>query len=1006
MDPESDLTLSAGDGDETLTPVTHLADTSPGAANRLPPRAWLRTDAPQLSLNGTWQFRLHDRAPVDDHGSVPAFVLDDVPADGWSEMPVPAHWVLQGHGRPAYTNVQYPFPIDPPHVPDENPTGDYRRWFEVPRAFDDAARVLLRFDGVESLAKVWLNGVDVGWFTGSRLATELDVTDLLRPGSNLLAVRVHQWSAASYLEDQDQWWLPGIFRDVTLLARPSEPVDDVFLHADYDSATGAGRLDVAVTGAFPVRVRCPELGIDATWQTPQEASPFEIEAVEPWSAEVPRLYDVEVASPGETVRLRAGFRRVEIRGESLLANGRPLVFRGVNRHETHPDLGRVFDESALVRDLHLMKRHNVNAIRTSHQPPHPRTLELLDELGFWVILECDLETHGFWDVGWQGNPTADPAWREACLDRIRRTVERDKNHASVVLWSLGNESGTGANLAEMAAWIRSRDSSRPIHYEGDYAGAYTDVYSRMYPTLEEIESVCGTTTMPVHEVGPAEGARQRAKPFIMCEYAHAMGNGPGSLADYEALVDRYPKLHGGFVWEWRDHGIRHRTPDGTEYFAYGGDFAEPVHDGSFIMDGLVLSDGTPSPALEELAAVWAPVRLTLGATTLTIENRRHTASTDDVELHWLLERDGHDVASGRLALPSTAPGATSTIVLPEQALDVGGTGETWLTVLATLRDGAAWAEPGHVVARAQRLLAEAARPAAPAAGAWRGPYRLGDAIFDTDGDLVAWGDLPIRGPQPELWRAPTENDRHASQGSYETADPALTAGRGDPDAPPSATRWRERGLHRLRHRTLSVVRTEHGLVRRLRSMPANATYGIESTFTWALRTDGLHLAFQVVPFGPWDCTWPRVGARFELGAEMARPEVEWFGTGPSESYADSADAAYVGRFRAHVDDLRVPYARPQESGHRPGLRSLEIGALRLDTVASGTSPRPGFQLARHTAQQWSEAEHDHELPASDALYLYLDAAQHGLGSRTCGPDVLPRHALWPRAAGWEIVLRA
>ncbi|WIB11715.1 glycoside hydrolase family 2 TIM barrel-domain containing protein [Curtobacterium sp. MCPF17_052] len=535
---------------------------------------------------------------------------------------MPSHWVLHGHGAPSYTNVQYPFPVDPPHPPDENPTGDHRRTFTLPDSFDGAARVLLRFDGVESHYRVWLNDTVVGWSTGSRLATEFDVTSLLRPGSNEIRVRVHQWSAASYLEDQDQWWLPGIFRDVTLLARPTAPIDDVFVRAGWTASpgdvvsagtaasgrpsTGTGTISVpTIDAVFPVHFAVPELGVDVTWASADDVAPITVEGVEPWSAELPRLYDATLTSggggavggslDGETVSLRLGFRSVQIVGDRFLVNGERVVFHGVNRHETHPVRGRVFDEAHARADMALMKQSNVNAIRTSHYPPHPRVLDLADELGFWVVLECDLETHGFEFQGWLGNPSDDPAWEDAYLDRVARTVERDKNHASIVMWSLGNESGTGRNLAAMAQWVHARDPERPVHYEGDYTGEYTDVYSRMYPTLQETESIGGGPATPLLGCGPAEAARQRSKPFIHCEYVHAMGNGPGQIAEYEALVDRYPRLHGGFVWEWRDHGLLAHTDDGTPYHAYGGDFHEVVHDGNFVMDGLVLPDDTPHP---------------------------------------------------------------------------------------------------------------------------------------------------------------------------------------------------------------------------------------------------------------------------------------------------------------------------------------------------------------------------------------------------------------------------
>ena len=987
-----------------------LSDRAPGSDTRLPARARLRTDAPFLPLNGDWDFRLHPGDPDDrDADGRPGFAdprVDVTGAIGWTTIPVPAHWVLtdatEPYSRPIYTNIQYPFPLDPPHVPDENPTGDYRLVFTVPQAFTTGdSRVRLRFDGVESRADVWLNGRPVGWFTGSRLPTEFDVTDLLVDGDNLLAVRVYQWSAASYLEDQDQWWLPGIFRDVTLLARPADGLENVCVTADVDPVTGRGELRVEPIGTFPITVRVPDCGIEQTWAGPQDVAPIDVGIVDKWTAETPVLYDVRVSAPGETAFLRTGFRRVEIIGDRLLVNGRPLTFRGVNRHETHPDLGRVFDEDHVRRDLELMKRSNVNALRTSHQPPHWRTLELCDILGLWVILECDLETHGFWDIDWRDNPSDDPQWRDALLDRISRTVERDINHPSIVLWSLGNESGTGRNLAEMAAWVHDRDPSRPVHYEGDYAGDYTDVYSRMYPTLEEISSICGEQTMAVHEVGPAAGARQRSRPFLMCEYAHAMGNGPGSLVDYEELIDRYDRAHGGFIWEWRDHGLRTHTPDGTEFFAYGGDFGEVVHDGIFIMDGLVLSDDTPSPALAELAAVWAPVRLRLDGDRLMVTNRRGFATLADLTVGWTLEADGWTVDSGALSVPELPAGASATVPLPAEAVATGA-GERFLTVTAALAAAELWAPAGHVVARRQfpvDAAAASARPVrSPAPGGWA------DAEFDAAGSLRSWRGVPMTGPVVELWRAPTENDRLAGQGSYETADPALTHGRGDESTGSSAERWRERGLHRLTHRTLSVERSGDALVRRVRSMAANAGIGIDTTFTWTAGSDGVHLRTVVVPFGAWDCTWPRLGVRFELPGSMAQQTVDWFGAGPHESYPDSAAAVVVGRFSSAVDDLTVRYARPQESGHRPGLRELDWGSLRLATVPR-QGRRPGFTVSRWTPQQLSVADHPHELPSSDRVLLTIDHAQHGLGSRACGPDVLPRYALWPQAADFEIVLR-
>jgi len=1028
-----------------ISPLPHES-TTPWSGRVDPPRSALDSDAPRLPLDGTWGFRLLPGVPgapgahgvlPDGEGAAdfarPGYAAS--PEDGWGEIPVPAHWVLEGdgaHGRPIYTNVQFPFPVDPPHVPDDNPTGDYRRDVEVPASWTEGGRVLLRFDGVESFFTVWVNGEEIGSASGSRLAHEYDVTDAVRPGANTVAVRVVQWSAASYLEDQDQWWLPGIFRDVTLLHRPVGALDDVWLDADLepaaDLATGEGTLVPEVradAAAFPVRLRVPELGVDVTWATPEDVAPVAVGAVEPWSAEVPRRYEATVASTGETVTLRVGFRRVEIVGDRLLVNGRRITFSGMNRHETHPDRGRVFDEEHARRDLAQMKRHNVNAIRTSHYPPHPRVLDLADELGLWVILETDLETHGFEAGGWVDNPSDDPRWRDAYLDRVRRTVERDKNHPSVVLWSLGNESGTGSNLAAMAEWVHHRDPSRPVHYEGDYAGEYTDVYSRMYSTVPETASIGSDDDLsPVLGCSVADSARQRSKPFLLCEYAHAMGNGPGALDQYRELVDTHPRLHGGFVWEWRDHGLRTTTPDGVEYFAYGGDFGEVVHDGNFVMDGMVLSDDTPSPGLTEFAhverpVVVRPVPTTRGGAPGVVEvwNRRHTAGTADLELRWRVEHDGEVVAEGKAAVedqdgrPVAAGERTVVTLLDEASLPAAGPGaEAFLTVELSLREAAAWADAGHVVARDQWLLAT------PAAVRARRPraVALADAPVVFRGpELVGLAGAEVSAPRVELWRAPTDNDEGAAMSSYDATDPATLPWRGTP-APPVAERWRRQGLDRLVHRTVEVEESAERLrVRRVVSAAqSRRTLDVEETWTAERADDGVVeavLRVVVAPNDAWDDVWPRLGLHVALPTDV--DGAGWLGLGPHDSYPDVRSAAFVGRHRAGIDDLSVPYARPQESGHRSEVRELvlERGGrpwLQVTAAADARGRRPGFTLARHTAHELARAAHPHELPVPVQHHLYVDAAQHGLGSRACGPDVWPTAMLRPQARTLELRWRA
>ena len=1033
--------------------ISYVEDYSPGSGRRTPARAWVRSDAPTLNLDGDWRFRL-----LPSHRGLDSSVADPALDDtDWDSIAVPSHWVLAGnqaqeledrtdgvdwpYGKPIYTNVVYPFPVDPPYIPDENPTGEYRHRFSRP---DWATgTVLLRFDGVESVYRVWLNGTEVGIGKGSRLVQEFDISDLLVDDENVLVVRVHQWSSMSYLEDQDQWWLPGIFRSVTLLSRPAGCLDDVWLQTAYAGGIGSYRLQLTADDqAFPVTVRVPELSVERSYESVDDLGSWvTVGGAQPWNAESPKLYEVEISSAGETVRLRTGFRTVRIEGDRFLVNGRQVTFRGVNRHETHPERGRVFDREHARADMIMMKRHNVNAIRTSHYPPHPEVLELADELGFWLIDECDLETHGFWFSDWAKNPSDDQAWRDAYLDRIERTVERDKNHPSIVIWSLGNESGTGTNLAAMAQWVRARDPERPVHYEGDYTGAYTDIYSRMYPNLVELEAIGGEHG-PLLACGPAESRRVRSKPFLMCEYVHAMGNGPGSIAEYEALTERYLRLHGGFVWEWRDHGLLTRAADGTPYYGYGGDFGEVIHDGNFVMDGLVLPNDQPSPGLAEFAAVCQPIIMSLSGSTLTVRNRQHSVDTGGLRFVARRELNGWMVEDSVVVVPAVPPGESQDVELPVELLAAAGDGETWLTLTAELAADTAWASAGHVVARAQFDRSSTAAPitlgpatAIPAASPTptaisvelstsdvdsSTELRLGPAVFDAStGRLTSLYGIDVDGPQLELWRGPTDNDRSSTSGSYELGDPEETGGKGTP-GPSSEQHWRDRGLDRLTHRVLSIsASSDDGsariLVVRVRTGAAASDLFVDTTYTWftvagftgsAANDSDLGLRVEVNPSPDWDCTWPRVGIRFDLPTEIDR--AAWFGTGPLESYPDTDHAARVGRFAARIDELNVVYSRPQETGHRAAFRELELAdetgpTLRLRSLPDRGGHRPGFTLTRHTPQELDRAAHPHELPEASRSYLFVDAAVHGVGSRACGIDVLPEHALWPGAFRFDLV---
>ncbi|SEF18548.1 glycoside hydrolase family 2 TIM barrel-domain containing protein [Jiangella alba] len=1001
----------------------------------LPPRATFASDAPALSLNGAWRFRWSPTVRATEGFEDPSF--DD---SAWAFLPVPSHWQLHGYGAPWYTNSPYPFPIDPPRVPDENPSGEYRLTFRAPSWAGQ--RAVLRFDGVDSFFTAWLNGQRLGYATGSRLPSEFDVTAHLRPGAdNVLAVRVHQWSAGSYLEDQDMWWLSGIFRDVTLLARPAGSVHDFTVHADYDGETGTLRVDA--DGA--ARVLVPSLGVDAAAGEDVAVGP-----VEPWSAESPRLYDGELVTATERIALRIGFRRVAVENGLLTVNGRRVLFRGVNRHEFHPDRGRALTRQDMLDDVLLMKRHNVNAVRTSHYPPHPHFLDLCDEYGLYVVDECDLETHGFGYEDWRGNPSDDDRWRPAYLDRMARMVERDKNHPSVVMWSLGNEAGAGANLAAIYAWTKERDPSRPVHYEGD--PSCSDVYSRMYASQAEVD-----------EIGRGEG-----KPFVLCEYAHAMGNGPGGLRDYQDLFERHERCQGGFVWEWIDHGLRARDASGRSYYAYGGDFGETFHGGTFVADGLVFPDRTPSPGLVELKKVVEPLRLG-GGSRLVVENLHEVLDTSRYAFRWTLTDDRAEVAAGTLAVPVVPAGGRTEVALPslppvgpgsEAGSGSGsGSGERWLTVSAVLAEDAPWAAAGHEVAWGQLPVGAAPSPVVPVAPDAR-PVRL-----DPDtGRLAGLGGLDVTGAALDVWRAPIDND----------AGGLATLG---------AT-WRTLGLDRLTHRLDNVRASGSALVVDTRVAPAARAFALRAVYRWTpVADDAVHLALTVTPEGSWpDDVWlPRLGVVLELPARYDR--VTWFGRGPGEAYPDSREAARLGRFSLGVDELQTPYVFPQENGHRADVRSAfvhaadgsglavegsglaadgsglavedsglavegeadlsrgrcdpprsgggltmragtdNVGEDEPDAHAAGSAPAvaampapavaamPGPPVFGLTVRRWTTADleaarHHAELRPRDRVYVTLDLAQHGLGSASCGPPTLPEYRLAVAPAEFAVTLRA
>ena len=942
---------------------------APCAGRVEPPRAHLTSDAPRIDLCGEWDFEL---------------IVGESRRSG--RMTVPSHWVLVGDGawgRPAYTNVQYPFPVDPPHVPDANPTGVYRRGFLLPDSWSDASgRILLRLLGAESEARVVVNDVPIGMTRGSRLTREFDVTEVVRAGDNEIEITVRQWSPGSYLEDQDQWWLPGLFREVELLWRPAGGIDDVWLDADYDPATGRGsvRVEVVAPGAA-VRVSIPELGLDATLEPDTGVLTVDAGAVEPWSAESPRLYDASVATASETASLRVGFRRTQIVDGCWLVNGHPVTWRGVNRHEVHHTRGRVFNEDWARADLALMKSFNVNAIRTSHYPPHPRLLDLCDELGLYVMLENDYESHGFGLDGWVDSPSTDPRWRAALLDRMRRTVERDKNHASVIAFSLGNEAYTGDNLAAMADWARHRDPSRPIHYEGDHAAAYTDIYSRMYPTVDEVALVLdeelglvAAAGHPAAQVSTEDAARIRRMPYFLCEYAHAMGTGPGGLSGYvDAMA--HPRHAGGCVWEWRDHALDRLLPDGSRGLGYGGDFGEAVHDGTFVCDGLVSAFSEPSAGLVAWANAVAPVVAVPGASgEIIVTSHLLHAAASGLVIAWSagVRGEAHDEVDLAELAPGASvvvrPGVGSPDALTAWVLDPAVPGIAPRQPRSMTADGTALApgvgeadELGRRVVSVRQFLREVSAASVAEPGA---------AAADTTASRALEIVSALR---PTLFRAPTDNDR---------------GGR-----PSDADVWAGARLGLLEHR-LADDRDGHRVW--VSGVPSRQRR-LTTTLDWAPGGAGLTVTASFEFTGDWP-NLPRIGLTVPLPAsDWDAARVTWTGLGPGENYPDMDEGVWVGTFAAGVGELWGQQIRPQESGHRGGTRDVLLdgpgGRLWVRSGGDGL----GFSLCRWTPQQLDAATHVEELPASDVWWLTLDAAHAGIGTASCGPATDPRYAVRPEA---------
>lgn len=925
--------------------------------NRLPMHVSLPlSDDARIALDGQWHFRLFDNP-----ASVPPSAVRGATPVGRT-VTVPGNWTLQDTGDlPWYTNVQMPFPGPPPELPERNPTGIYRRSFTIGRGWRKQ-QVVLHVGGAESVHAVYLNERFVGYGTDSRLPSEYDITSHLVAGRNHLAIVVVRWSAQSYVEDQDQWWMAGLHRSVFVEARPAVHIVDVRCLADLRLTDGTGllavRTEVAFVGspapgwqvrtwvetvagkrvtakqiapvphAFQIPYLFGGLHVDAVW---------EIAKIAPWSAESPNRYRVRVelirpnGTVGQSTSQMVGFRHVEVRNRQLLVNGKPIWIFGVNRHDHHPDRGKAVTVDDMREDLYMMRRHNIMSVRTSHYPNASEFYDLCDELGMYVIDEANIESHAY-----NTSLCNDSRFQATWLARGSRMVQRDRNHPSVIVWSLGNESGYGVNHDALAGWIRRDDPSRPLHYEGavfhdgwvDGGLIATDLVCPMYSPIEAIVAYGRS----------GKGTR----PLILCEYSHAMGNSNGSLSDYWAAITSTPGLQGGFLWEWKDHGLRQKLPDGSERLAYGGQFGENPHDGNFVADGLVSSDLRPHPAMHEVAWVYRPITVVAGrrAGTLRVSNRQSYSDLRAFDARWELLVDGVIKRRGKWRLPVVAPHSSVDVPMPCAA--PAGVGEVHLSVYFALRRATEYAPAGHVVSWDQVTLRTAATSAT----------RERASVEHDNVEEVLLGE-----PRLTLFRAPVDND-----GFKLMPELSRLVGVGGT----ALAHWQDIGADRLPAEEL--VKHE---VRRVIT-----AHGVEYHHRVVVAEECANLA--------------RVGVTFTLRAGFER--LRWFGRGPFENYPDRNAGSMLGIWDGEPDT--PPYLVPQEFGLRTDCRWFEFidpkvrRVVRLDVLR----PRALHVSATHyTADDLYQASTETELRPRPELVVHADVAHRGLGTASCGPDVLTQY---------------
>ena len=953
------------------------------------------SDRMQL-LNGTWKFQYFNSI----YDVQEPFFEKDYDTENFDEIQVPSVWQMAGYDTHQYTNIRYPFPFDPPYVPQDIPCGAYAHTF-VYHKDENAPKAFLNFEGVDSCFYVWINGSYVGYSQVSHMTSEFDITDLLQDGENSIAVLVMKWCDGSYLEDQDKFRMSGIFRDVYILKRPEQAISDYHIKTKIEDMLAKIELDVKFYSPANVKISIEDKNgaVVAVGSIAEEGTAvLEIANPELWNTENLYLYQLILETENEVIVDHIALRKIEIKDQVIYLNGQKIKFRGVNRHDSDPVTGFTISVEQITTDLTLMKQHNFNAIRSSHYPNAPFFYEMCDKYGFMVIDEADIEAHGPFMLyreedtdynrfkRWNEKIADDPAWEAAIVDRVKLMVERDKNRFCIVMWSMGNESAYGCNFEKALAWTKKFDPDRITQYESaryrNYDETYDysnlDVYSRMYPALSEIQEYLD---------------KDGSKPFLLVEYCHSMGNGPGDFEDYFQMIQDNDKMCGGFVWEWCDHAIAHGTAEnGKKIYAYGGDHGEEIHDGNFCMDGLVYPDRTVHTGLLEYKNVYRPARVVSydkESGELVLHNYMDFDDLKDyVKISYELTQDGLVISKGKLAEVSVAPHSEGKISLN---INVPENGKCYLKLIYQLKKEMPLLEKDHILGfdeievsqkdakcqLAEKWLEKTSADSELQVNENDTQIHIKgrEFAYTIDRRTALFTEMKFAGREYlnhpmelNIWRAPTDNDMYIK------------------------SEWRKAHYDKAYTRayTTEVVQGKHGVkITSHASVVAETVQKIlDVTITWKIEAAGKIDADIAVTKDDEFPDLPRFGVRMFLDKKLSA--VRYFGMGPQESYCDKHQAASHGLYQANVEDLHEDYIRPQENGSHYDCEYVELNNSRYGIVASAEKAF-SFNASYYTQEELEKKTHNYELTESDSVVFCVDYALNGIGSNSCGPVVLEQY---------------